>query len=405
MKRVITIRRQFFLAVAATILLAGCGGGGSTSGVATNSPQTTTIQGVVAKGLVKGGTVKVYSLPPTGDISQRQQLVPETTTSSSNGTYSVNIGTFTGLALLEATGSYLDETDGVQKALSVPLRAAVVIGSGGGTVSVAITPFTEMAVRTALTVNNQVGTILTGSAATDANALLSDLFPFNILSDLPVEPLNTIMNAATQPQRDYTLALAAISRQAASPGSLNTAIERYRVDLASLGRLSPVTVSDFQTALTSFLGSARNQTGTVSPTAGLLQVGYYSTILKLNLSGLFASGTLVKGLNLTLNMPAGVSIRTDSLGSPLSGIIIPSGVAAQNAILEQSLYHSSGNYVIIALLSGYGFGSGEFATFRLLTAPNVIPTVNDFTVTGLSVFTQNGLDITSASTVTVALPN
>ena len=134
-------------AAVALLALSGCGGGGSSSGVSGGSQVTTTLTGVAAKGLIKGGTVRVYSIPATGDISQRQQLVPAVTTDPVTGSYSVNIGNYTGLILLEASGSYTDETDGLVKVLSIPLRASLVIGSQGGTVSAAITPFTEIALR------------------------------------------------------------------------------------------------------------------------------------------------------------------------------------------------------------------------------------------------------------------
>jgi hypothetical protein len=388
-----------------SLLLAACGGGGSTSGVVVYQPLTTTIQGVVAKGLVKGGTVSVYSLPANGDISQRQKLIPDITTNLSDASFTANIGTYTGTLLLEATGTYRDESDGVQKSLSIPLRAAVVIASGGGTVYVAITPFTEIAVRTALTINNQVGTFLSGTAVTNANALLTDLFPFNILSDLPVEPINTIMNAVSQPRRDYTLALAALAKQAAFPSSLNAVVEEYRLDLVTIGRLSPLTVADFQTALTSFLGSPYNQTGITAPTAGLLQVGYYTTLLKLNLSGQFASGTLVNGVQLTLAMPSGITVQTDSQGIPLPGVITASGVAASGSYFEPSMYDAVANTISIVLLNNFGFGSGEFSTVSLRTSPSVIPAANNFSVANTKVVTRGGLDITSASTITVTLPN
>ncbi len=389
---------QGMLLLLLTLILSGCGGGGSTSGTVANAPATTTLSGVAAKGIIKGGTISVYLVPPSGDITQKSRIVPDLTTDTVNGTFSVNIGTSTGLILLEASGDYIDESDGSKQTVT-GLRSAFVIGNGGGVVPAAITPLTETAVQTALTTNGQIGTNLTQGAITAANTLVSDLFQFDILATQPVEPLNIAMNAATQAQRDYTLALAAIAKQSKT-STLGGVINGYRSDLSSIKRLSQASVDGFRKGLTDFLGdSTYNKTGISSVTSGLSQVGYYTTTLKLGATGQFATGTIIRGVQLTLNLPPGISIRADSGGIPLDGIITASGVAANGSYFIPAKYDATARTLSVALINSNGFGSGEFATIKLLTASNVVPTVSSFTVTNTKVVTQGGADITGMTTI------
>ena len=395
-------------AALALIFLAGCGGGGSTSGGATTvAPSTTTINGVAAKGLIKSGTIRIYAIPSSGDITQKRLLLPAITSDSNTGAFSANIGTQTGVIMIEASGSYMDEASGTLKSIpdTSPLRAATVVSSTGGIVTMAVTPFTELAVRTALTNNGQQGSILSESAITTANGLVTDLFPFNILSDLPVEPSFINMNAASSAQRDYTLSLATIS-ELANASTLNTVIEGYRTDLANIKRLSPTSVANFNTALTAFLSdSVHNQTGIYSVTSGLVNVGYYTTVLKLNTSGQLATSNAIKGVQLTVTLPTGVSVKADSAGIPLSGLVSASGVAGSGTTFDLSKYDAAANTLSLALINDLGFGSGEFATLKLTTSPNTPPpTVTNFSISNVSVVSLGGLDITPNVQISATIP-
>ncbi|GAM10695.1 hypothetical protein OR1_02988 [Geobacter sp. OR-1] len=396
-------------AMMALTLLNGCGGGGSSSGGVITPPTTTAITGVASKGMLKGGTVKVYTLPASRDINQKQLLTAAVVTSSIDGRYQINIGSHTGLVLLEASGSYTNEADGTRKTLDAPLRAALVIGSVGGTVNVAITPFTEVAVRLALTVNGTQGTILREEAVTAANALLTGLLPFDILSDLPVEPLNSELNGVSAPRQDYTLALAAVSKLATS-SSLTGVIEDYRKQLFNTGRFSLAAVNAFKAALndpaTGFFASAFNNTGYQALTAGLEKFGYYTTTLKIYATGNFATTDIIKGIQLAITLPAGMSVKTGTDSLPLAGIITASGNAAIGSYFEPAGYNSSTNTLSFALISSTGFGSGEFATVMLQTSPTISPPVNtSFTASNVTVVTKGGESITDLTTVSFAIVN
>jgi len=77
--------------IAFTIILTGCGGGGGGGGG--KGPSGATISGVASKGPISGGAVKVYALNADGSKGSQ---IGTTTTTKADGSYSVNIGSYTG---------------------------------------------------------------------------------------------------------------------------------------------------------------------------------------------------------------------------------------------------------------------------------------------------------------------
>jgi len=75
--------------IAFTIILTGCGGGGGGKGPS----GAITVDGVASKGPISGGTVKVYALNADGSKGSQ---IGTTTTTKADGSYSVNIGSYTG---------------------------------------------------------------------------------------------------------------------------------------------------------------------------------------------------------------------------------------------------------------------------------------------------------------------
>lgn len=355
--------------LAAFALIAGCGGG-STTGIAQLGPTYTTVTGVVSKGVIRGGTVNIYSPAPSGDITGKILLTSVTT--NDQGGYSASLGSYKGIVLIEASGTYTDEATGTQLSIpeGAPLRSVAVIATAGEAKVMAVSPLTELAARKALS-----GTILTESSVAAANALLSNLFQFDIVATLPVPPSLPSMTGATQAQRDYTIALAAISEMAASAGSLSQVLNTFSSDLAATGRFSAPTVSSFQTATTTFLADTlHNQTGVSAPSQAILSVGYYTGTLYLATQG--TASAPITSIQLTLSLPAGVTLKKGLNGEPLVSVY---GAANQAAAPGKNYIEPS--TLMLAVISSPGFSVGEFATVTYIAQPGVVPAASAFTVT------------------------
>jgi hypothetical protein len=364
---------------------AGCGGGGSTTGApATGSTSTgstgstgapassggTTITGVASKGIIKGGTVNIYATPASGDTGGK--ILLKTTTTDSSGRFSANIGNYSGIVLIEVSGSYTNESNESTVSISdgAPLRAVQVVGSAGQTVSMSVTPLTELATRKALS-----GPFLSAASINSANALVSNLFQFDIITTAPVEPAVTAISAATQAQRDYTLALAAISGLAVSAGSLNGAMDAFYRDLAATNRLSAASVTAFQQAAGAFLSDGvHNRTGITAASQALSDVGKYTGTFTLATQG--SASAPITSIQMTLTLPAGVTIKKDSHGVAMVAI---SGVANQAA--APGINYIAPDTLKLAVISWPGFGLGQFATVTYTAEPGTIPIDSDFRVT------------------------
>ena len=360
--------------VALFMFCAGCGGGGSTTGVAQDGPgpvaATTTISGVASKGIIKGGTVKIYATPASGDTGSK--ILLKTVTTDSSGRFSANLGSYAGIVLIEASGSYTDESTGNLQTIgeNAPLRAVEVVSSAGQTMSVSVSPLTELATRKALS-----GAFLSEATIKSANTLVSNLFQFDVIATRPVEPATPAIGAATQPQRDYTIALAAVSRLAGSAGSVNAAIDTFYHDLSATNRLSQPTVAAFQDAAGAFLSdSAHNQTGiTVIPKA-LTDTGRYTGVLTLKTVG--AASAPITSIQMTLTLPNGVTVKRDASGELMVAV---SGVAGKGAVGGKNL--TAPDTLVLALISWPGFGVGEFATVTYVADPGTSPVESDFKAT------------------------
>ena len=129
------------LAALGTAILAGCGGGGGGGGGAT---QTSVISGVASKGPINGGTVQVFAIDGAG-VRASAPLNSAIIKTGLDGSYSVDVGSYTGAVLVEVRGgSYVDEADptvtkDLQTEVSGGMRA-VVANVSTGVSTVAITP-------------------------------------------------------------------------------------------------------------------------------------------------------------------------------------------------------------------------------------------------------------------------
>lgn len=235
-------------------LVAGCGGGG---GGSSSGGSSATIDGVASKGPIHGGAVKVYALNTAG--AKGSQL-GTTATTLDDGSYSINLGTYTGNVLVEVTGgTYTDEATGATGQSNPGLKAAIADVSGA--VHVAVTPLTAIAVQYA-------GSALTKEKIEQANYLLGVLAGVDIISTMPANVIDvTASSKATVDQINYGLLLAAVSKMVANDPTtytdISSAITAIKDDLSD-GKLD-MTGANLNTALTDFIADTnRNKSGVMT---------------------------------------------------------------------------------------------------------------------------------------------
>ncbi len=157
-----TLRTLLGSAVLA-LALGGCGDGGGTTS------SSTTLDGMAMAGPFLSGTVCAY------DAANHGQIGHCSTIASATSTFSIDVGDFSGDLIVEVSNATYDDEanpdDNVTGThLAGTLRTLVHVTSGSGTVSVAVTPLTEAALR------------LAGEHPDDASlraalARLAELFP------------------------------------------------------------------------------------------------------------------------------------------------------------------------------------------------------------------------------------
>jgi hypothetical protein len=120
-------------------------------------------------------------------------------------------------------------------------------------------------------------------------------------------------------------------------------------------------------------------------------------------SSVALSSNTIRGIELYLVLPAGVSVKTDSSGKTASGVIVAVGSAAgpNTAILGNypvtDPVSGNGNALKIVLADSDGFNSGDFATVTCDRAAGVSPSPAAFQVNGFKPVDQTGAEISGLS--------
>jgi len=241
----------------------GCGGGGGGGSV----PTGTSAIGLAAKGPIVGGTVEVYAISVDGTIGTTPLA---TAVTSSDGSYAVDLGSYTGNVLVVVTGgTYRDEATGDMLPNPLTLRAAVTNASG--LFSAAVTPMTEIAVRLA-------GTPLTTEKIARANALVSSLIGINILSTMP-DDVTVADTNSTLTEIEYGLMLAVLSQYSQNSGKeIGEVIDEIVADLSDGDTKLNNIGNGLVTALADYLNNENNQSGATEPYQILLDdnLRYYT---------------------------------------------------------------------------------------------------------------------------------
>lgn len=95
----------------------------------------------------------------------------------------------------------------------------------------------------------------------------------------------------------------------------------------------------------------------------------------------------IGSIGVTIELPAGVTVKHDSTGAIEPGVIEVSGVASGKAIVGLSVYQpaTAGNkgrvsFTVMAQDRAIGYGTGEFATVHCDIASNSSVTATDFSL-------------------------
>jgi hypothetical protein len=207
--------------VVATVGLYGCWGDSDKVAEAPPPPPTPTsltISGVAAAGPING-QVCAYTLADNGTVGTTQLACA--TTNATTGAYTLTITGAVGNFLLKASGTYLDEATGQTKTLAATEAIRTVIAcADGATCKAAVTPLTELAVRSAssLTVANIDAALLKVAQAVGLNPSSASDAALKLVTTLPAFGSRTDASATR-----YADLLAVMSQaQATHCGSSNT---------------------------------------------------------------------------------------------------------------------------------------------------------------------------------------
>jgi hypothetical protein len=109
--------------------------------------------------------------------------------------------------------------------------------------------------------------------------------------------------------------------------------------------------------------------------------------LRPSLQGTLASGAQVGSLDLTLTLPAGVTVKADANGQALDGVVAPAGSAA-GALAAAAYTPADATHparLRIMVIKAAGFGTGEFASIKCDLAGVPAPAAGAIGLSGLAV--------------------
>jgi hypothetical protein len=258
----------------------------------------------------------------------------------------------------------------------------------------------------------QASTLLIATNIASANQLVSELFKFDILATQPLAPTADDFSDinADQAQKDYALALAAISQMASDyyNGSVNATLTAMAYDLTVGATLGQVTGPQFQTALRKFLASSRNATGVSDINAtNLVNAGGGTLTLKLATAGTLPAGASVSGVQATITLPPGVSIRVDNFVNyeAAGSVVFASGIFTEAKKTTGGHYvpAAGGNPATLSVAAAQSIGSslGEFLTVVCDMPAGTTYTASDFSLSSFKVVDYNSAAEVSGVTVEI----
>lgn len=374
--------------IASVSLMAGCGGSlGAPSTTPPGGGAATIVTGTASKGIIYPGTVKLYGVDPVTNSKGAAPL--KTVSTKPDGTYTADLGGYSGALIIEVSGTYTDEA--TKKPVTIdpalPLHAVVdlVDGSANNNRPIAVTPLTELAFK-------KVGSDFSATKISAANKLVSELFKVSdIIAVQPVEANRAVLSGANIEQQSYALALASLSQMMetstgdglASFSEIEALLDSLVADMngSSDSTLSTAHMTAFTAALGTVTSPASELSDFSTAVANLSAVGTKTLSLTLSV-GTIPSGVQLGTLKVTLALPAGVSVRADAAGAALGKMISGADSAGTSAIF--GYYQPVPNTLAVSLLSATGFGTGDVMNITLdvksgttVSASNITATINE----------------------------
>jgi len=357
----------------AVMTLFGCGGGAGGDTTSSDTTTTTTItttsttlppagsvtiSGVAALGPISGGDVNVYTVT-AGKVDTSSVLGIGKT--AADGSYAITLTSVpTGPVVVEVTGgTFTDEASGTPGVnLKVKLHAAVSSVIDGA--KIAVTPITQLAYM-------QVKGIgaLTPTEIDDANLQIGRFFEVsNIIGSLPFDPTLPAPAGASNDQRTYSSALAVFSYMVNDhKGSLTledavgSLLSELQTELVNNGGFSLENINSTNNAISNYAKSGKNVGG-----LPLRPVLFSGGVLQLSTVGTLPAGTLINGIDCSITLPDGVTVKMDPLtGEALPGVVVPTSLAASNSLASVRYDKAAGIVRIILVNVQPGFAIGEFA--------------------------------------------
>jgi hypothetical protein len=134
----------------------------------------------------------------------------------------------------------------------------------------------------------------------------------------------------------------------------------------------------------------KDAAGNVSPVAQAnVTIQFTTAILKISTQGTLAAGSSLSGVGITVNLPAGVTVKTVAGGAVDAGVVTVSGIAVPSTLVAP-LYtpatataNATLTFAVASNTAG-GFTTGEFATVTCDINANSFPAATDFTLSGLT---------------------
>ncbi len=110
--------------------------------------------------------------------------------------------------------------------------------------------------------------------------------------------------------------------------------------------------------------------------------------LTLSTQGTLPTGSLIGGIDIIVNLPAGVTVRTETASSTVnSTVLVASGQGASGSLVLGNYTAATATapgMVRILLVNAAGFGVGEYATLTCDIAAGTTPRSADFSLTGFT---------------------
>jgi hypothetical protein len=145
-------------------------------------------------------------------------------------------------------------------------------------------------------------------------------------------------------------------------------------------------------------GSSNDGTN-VGNTGGTTSTQQYSTaVLKISSQGTLNLANSIVGIDTTISIPVGVSLKTDLSGKVDTSIVTASGVAVNNSFVDTNYSPpsaSSPGTLRIIFLNTTGISTGEFVTITADIATGAFPQVADFSISAFRAADGMGVVLSS----------